>query len=47
MLLVSTLMGWLGVVKVSCILCHRGIQLILAYSLARPTIFVAGKVEGE
>ena len=30
-------------VKVLCILRHRGIQLILAYSLARPTILVAGK----
>ena len=27
----------------SCILCHRGIQLILAYSWARPAILVAGK----
>ena len=35
--------GLLGVVKVSCDLCHRGIQLILTYSLARPTILVAGK----
>ena len=29
--------------KVSCILCHRGVQLILAYSWARPAILVAGK----
>ena len=29
--------------KVLCILCHWGIQLILAYSLARPAILVAGK----
>ena len=28
---------------VSCILCHRGVQLILSYSWARPAIFVAGK----
>ena len=35
--------GWSGVAKVSCILRHRGIQLILAYSWARLAIFVAGK----
>ena len=29
--------------KLSCILCHRGIQLILAYSWARLAILVAGK----
>ena len=29
--------------KVSHILRHQGIQLILAYSWARPAIFVAGK----
>ena len=28
---------------VSCILRHRGVQLILAYSWARPAILVAGK----
>ena len=38
---------WLGVAKVLCILHHRGVQLRLAYSWARPAIFVAGKVEGE
>ena len=27
--------------------CHRGVQLILAYSWARPAIPVAGKVERE
>ena len=34
MLSVSLLLtwGWPGVAKVSCILCHRGVQLILAYS---------------
>ena len=42
----ASLWGWLGVVKVSCILCHRGVQLILAYSWARPTILVAGKGRG-
>ena len=34
---------WSGVAKVSCILRHRGIQLILAYSWARPAILVEGK----
>ena len=29
--------------KVSCILRHQGMQLILAYSWARPAILVAGK----
>ena len=38
---------WSGGAKVSCILCHRGIQLILAYSWARPAILVAGKDRGE
>ena len=36
-------MGWLDVAKVSCILRHRSIQLILAYSWARSAILVAGK----
>ena len=35
--------GWSDGVKVSCILHHRGVQLILVYSWARPTILVAGK----
>ena len=35
--------GWLGGAKVSCIFCHRGVQLILAYSWARPAILIAGK----
>ena len=39
--------GWSGVAKVSCILHHRGVQLILAYSWARPAILVAGKGRGE
>ena len=39
--------GWLGVVKVPCILCHRSVQLILAYSWARLAILVAGKGRGE
>ena len=32
--------------KVSCILHHKGIQLILAYSWTRPAILVAGKGRG-
>ena len=36
-------LGWLGVVKVSCILPD---QLILAYNWARPAILVAGKSRG-
>ena len=40
-------MGWLGVVKVSGTLHHRGIQMILASSLARPAMLVAGKCIGE
>ena len=35
-----------GGARVSCILCHRGVQLILAYSWARPAILVAGKGRG-
>ena len=31
------------VAKVACILCHWGVQLILAYSWARLVILVAGK----
>ena len=40
------LWGWSGGAKVSCILCHQGVQLILAYSWARPAILVAGKGRG-
>ena len=40
------LWGWLGVAKVSCILRHQGVKLILAYTLAMPTILVAGKGRG-
>ena len=32
--------------KVSCILRHLGIQLILAYCWARPAVLVAGKGRG-
>ena len=39
-------LGWSGGAKVSCILCHLGVHLILAYSWARPVILVAGKGRG-
>ena len=39
-------MGWLGEAKVSCSLRHRGAQLILAYSWARPTVLAARKDRG-
>ena len=32
--------------KVLCILCHRGIQLIMAYSWARPAILAVGMGRG-
>ena len=35
-----------GVAKVSCILHHRGVQLILVYSWARPAVLVADKGRG-
>ena len=35
-----------GGAKVSCILCHWGVQVILAYSWARPAILVTGKGRG-
>ena len=38
--------GWLGLAKVSCILRHRDVQLILAYSWTRPAILVAGNGRG-
>ena len=38
--------GWSGGERVSCILRHRGIQLILAYHWAKPAILVAGKGRG-
>ena len=43
--IIHNLRGWLDEAKVSCILRHRGVHLILAYSCARPAIFVAGKGE--
>ena len=39
--------GWSGGAKVSCILCHQGVQLILAYIWARPAIVVVGKGGGR
>ena len=41
------LRGWLGVAKVSGILLHQGVQLILTSRWARPAILVAGKGRGE
>ena len=38
--------AWLGEAKGSCILRHRGVQLILAYSWVRPAILAAGKGGG-
>ena len=38
--------SWGGGAKVSCILCHWGVQLILAYSWARPAILVVDKGRG-
>ena len=45
-LLLDFYRGWSGVAMVSCILRHRGVQLKLAYSWARPAILVAGKGRG-
>ena len=42
----DTVWGWLGGAKVLCILHHWGVQLILAYSWARPAILVVGKGRG-
>ena len=44
--LLTILSGWSGGAKVSCSLHHRGVQLILAYSWARPATLVAGKGRG-
>ena len=38
--------GWSDVAKVSCILRHQGVQLILAYSWARPAVLAAGMGRG-
>ena len=45
-MLIMKTRGWSGGAKVSCILCHRGVQLILAYIWARPAILVVGKGGG-
>ena len=45
-LLVAGCRGWSGGAKVLCILHHWGVQLILAYSWARPAILVVGKGRG-
>ena len=42
----SCLWGWSDGAKVSCILCHWDVQLILAYNWARPAILVVGKGRG-
>ena len=42
----SSKWGWSGGAKVLCILHHWGVQLILAYSWARPAILVVGKGRG-
>ena len=42
----TTWWGWSDGVKVSCVLRYLGVQLILAYSWARPAILVAGKGRG-
>ena len=42
----SSQRGWSGGAKVLCILHHWGVQLILAYSWARPAILVVGKGRG-
>ena len=42
----SVMWGWLGKAKLLCILCHWGVQLILAYSWARPAILAAGMGRG-
>ena len=39
-------LGWSGGANVLCILYHWGVQLILAYSWARPAILVVGKGRG-
>ena len=42
----TTAGGWSDGAMVSCIIRHRGVQLILAYSWAKPAILVAGKGRG-
>ena len=43
---ITQIRGWSGGSKVLCILHHWGVQLILAYSWARPAILVVGKGRG-
>ena len=38
--------GWLGEAKVWCTLCHRGVQLMLAYCWPRTAILAAGMGRG-
>ena len=38
-------LGWSGMAKVSCILHHRGVKLILAYGWAGLAILVAGYLD--
>ena len=45
-LLFGVMQGWSGGANVSCILPHRDVQLILAYSWARPASLVADKGRG-
>ena len=45
-LIKSLIWGWSGGAKVLCILHHWGVQLILAYSWAKPAILVVGKGRG-
>ena len=46
LLVISPWWGWLGVAKLSWILRHQGVQLILAYSFTRLAILVVGKDRG-
>ena len=46
LLILYKVWGWSGGAKVLCILHHWGVQLILAYSWARPAILVVGKGRG-
>ena len=43
---IFSIWGRSGVAKVSCILRHQGVQLILAYSWARPAVLAAGMGRG-
>ena len=41
------MLGWLVEAKVPCILRRSGVQLILAFSWARPAVLAAGKGRGK